>query len=77
MHNPIRALVKFRMEWCWFDVLCMPQGEKNQAEVNKEIPFMGDYYNGAKMTFVLSDSDEVREFGESGAIIRGRVSRKL
>ena len=40
-------------EYCWFDVLCMPQNR--QDEINEEIPFMGDYYAGAKATFVLSD----------------------
>jgi hypothetical protein len=49
------AMKKFKMEWCWFDVLCMPQGPENQHLVNKEIPYMGDYYNGAKLTIVFSD----------------------
>lgn len=53
-----KAMKKFEMEWCWFDVLCMPQGEKNQEWVNKEIPFMGDYYNGAIITLVLSDGKD-------------------
>lgn len=52
-----KAMKKFKMEWCWWDVLCMPQGEHNQHLVNKEIPYMGDYYNGAKMTLVLSDGE--------------------
>ncbi len=51
----IKAMKKFKMEWCWFDVLCMPQGKHDQDEINKEIPHMGDYYNGAKMTLVLSN----------------------
>jgi hypothetical protein len=51
------AMRKFNMEWCWWDVLCMPQGDKNQEEVNKEIPFMGEYYNGSKITLVLSDEE--------------------
>jgi len=49
------AMKKFKMEWCWFDVLCMPQGPENQHLVNKEIPYMGDYYMGAKLTIVFSD----------------------
>lgn len=49
------AMKKFKMEWCWFDVLCMPQGTENQHLVNKEIPYMGDYYMGAKLTIVFSD----------------------
>jgi hypothetical protein len=56
------AMKKFKIEWCWWDVLCMPQGEHNQAEVNKEISHMGDYYNGAMMTLVLSD---YKDSGES------------
>lgn len=51
------GMKKFKMEWCWWDVLCMPQGENNQHLINKEIPYMGDYYNGAKVTFVLSGKE--------------------
>lgn len=68
----IAAMKKFKMEWCWFDVLCMPQNK--QDEINKEIPFMGDYYNGAKMTLVFSDEkgpgDDVESLLVSG-IIKG------
>lgn len=57
--NKISRLVKvmnhFKMEYCWFDVLCMPQDK--QDEINLEIPFMGDYYNGADMTLVLSTTN--------------------
>lgn len=49
----IDAMNQFEMEYCWFDVLCMPQDRQN--EINLEIPMMGDYYNGADMTLVLSD----------------------
>ena len=53
--NKIRRLVDamnhFGYEYCWFDILCMPQDR--QDLINLEIPFMGDYYNGAEMTFVL------------------------
>lgn len=55
------AMKKFKMEWCWFDVLCMPQGTENQHLVNKEIPYMGDYYMGAKLTIVFSDRDEYED----------------
>jgi hypothetical protein len=55
--NKIRRLVDamnyYEMEYCWFDVLCMPQDR--QGEINLEIPFMSDYYNGSDITFVLSD----------------------
>ena len=50
------AMMQHGKEYCWFDVLCMPQGEHNQWQVDEEIPFMGDYYNGADVTLVLSDS---------------------
>ena len=43
----INAMTSFGKEYCWFDVLCMPQGKDRQWEVNLEIPFMGDY-SGAK-----------------------------
>jgi hypothetical protein len=49
------AMAKHEMEYCWFDVLCMNQDR--QEEVSLEIPLMGDYYNWAKITFVLSDID--------------------
>jgi hypothetical protein len=55
------AMKKFKMEWCWFDVLCMPQGTENQHLVNMEIPYMGDYYMGAKLTIVFSDRDEYED----------------
>lgn len=48
------AMMEYDMEYCWFDVLCMPQNK--QDEINLEIPFMGDYYNGADITLVLSDN---------------------
>lgn len=51
----INAMKNHKMKYCWWDIFCMPQGEDRQWEVNLEIPLMGDYYNGAKMTFVLSD----------------------
>jgi hypothetical protein len=66
-----KAMKKFGMEWCWFDVLCMPQDKQGREQINKEIPFMGDYYNGAKMTLVLSDvvpEDEV-----NGLIVGGFI----
>jgi hypothetical protein len=49
------AMEYHKMEYCWFDVLCMPQDK--QDEINKEIPFMGDYYAEARMTLVLSTVD--------------------
>jgi len=49
------AMMEYEMDYCWFDVLCMPQDK--QDEINKEIPFMGDYYAGAKITLVLSDME--------------------
>lgn len=49
----VDAMNHFKMKYVWFDVLCMPQNK--QDEINLEIPFMGDYYSGAKMTFILSD----------------------
>jgi hypothetical protein len=45
----------FRKEYCWWDILCMPQDK--QEEIIEEIPLMGDYYSGARMTFVLSDEE--------------------
>ncbi len=53
----VDAMNYYGMEYCWFDVLCMPQDKQN--EINLEIPFMGDYYDGAHMTFVLSDESYV------------------
>ncbi|KAF9431634.1 hypothetical protein BGZ76_011904 [Entomortierella beljakovae] len=55
MGRMIDAMKRFDMEYVWFDVLCMPQGEDRQWEVNLEVPLMGDYYNGADRTLVLSD----------------------
>jgi hypothetical protein len=63
------AMKKFKMEWCWWDVLCMPQDK--QDEINKEIPHMGDYYNGAKMTLVLSDKEESDENTFTTGLARG------
>jgi hypothetical protein len=51
----VDALNRTGMEYCWLDVLCMNQDK--QDEINKEIPFMGDYYSGAKGTLVLSDEE--------------------
>lgn len=53
MSRVVNAINHFKKEYCWFDVLCMPQGEDRQWEVNLEIPFMGDYYSGADITLVL------------------------
>lgn len=53
----VDAMNQFEMEYCWFDVLCMPQDKCRESEVNLEIPFMGDYYSGAGMTLVLSTID--------------------
>jgi hypothetical protein len=47
----------YGVKYCWFDVLCMPQDK--QDEINLEIPFMGDYYAGAKMVLVLTTVDPV------------------
>src|SRR5688572_7866042 len=51
------AMMEYEKEYCWFDVLCMPQDK--QDEINLEIPFMGDYYAGADITLVLSDENYV------------------
>ena len=57
IHRLVDAMNHHGMEYCWWDVLCMPQGK--QDEINLEIPFMGDYYSGADITFVLSDSEYI------------------
>jgi hypothetical protein len=49
------AMNHYKMEYCWWDVLCMPQDK--QDEINLEIPYMGDYYSGASITLVLSDEE--------------------
>ena len=46
------AMKRYKMEYCWLDVVCLTQN--NQDEMNKEIPLMGDYYAGARMTLVLA-----------------------
>jgi hypothetical protein len=51
----VEAMNHYEKEYCWFDILCMPQDK--QDEINLEIPFMGDYYNGADMTFVLATAE--------------------
>lgn len=51
----ICAMLKYEMEYCWWDILCMPQDK--QDEINLEIPLMGDYYSGADMTFVLQNRE--------------------
>ncbi|KFH61748.1 hypothetical protein MVEG_12418 [Podila verticillata NRRL 6337] len=53
----VNAMNYYEKEYCWFDVLCMPQDK--QDEINLEIPLMGDYYKGANITFVLSDLNYV------------------
>lgn len=53
MHRIRTTMESFKPTYCWLDVVCMPQDK--QDEINKEIPFMGDYYAGAALTFVLSD----------------------
>jgi len=49
------AMEFLKKEYCWWDILCMPQDRQNV--INQEIPLMGDYYAGADMTFVLSDQE--------------------
>lgn len=51
------AVQQHGKKYCWFDVLCMPQNK--QDKINLEIPYMGEYYSGADMTFVLSDLKHV------------------
>lgn len=51
----VAAMNQYEKEYCWFDVLCMPQNR--QDEINLEIPLMGDYYAGADVTLVLSTED--------------------
>jgi hypothetical protein len=53
MHKIKVGMESFKPIYCWLDVVCMPQDK--QDEINLEIPFMGDYYAGAGLTFVLSD----------------------
>jgi hypothetical protein len=53
----VDAMKYYEMEYCWWDILCMPQDK--QDEINLEIPFMGDYYNNADITLVLSDESYV------------------
>lgn len=48
----VNAMKHCGMEYCWWDILCVPQDK--QDEINLEIPFMGDYFSGAEMTFALS-----------------------
>lgn len=55
IYRLICGMAKYEMEYCWWDILCMPQDK--QDEINLEIPMMGDYYSGADMTFVLSDTE--------------------
>jgi len=50
-----KVVEHFKVEYIWFDVLCMPQDK--QDEINLEIPFMGDYYSGAKMTIILATTN--------------------
>lgn len=51
----LAAMKRYKMRFMWFDVVCMPQG-KGEEEIERtlEIPNMGDYYAGAKMTLVLA-----------------------
>ncbi len=48
-----KSMKQYGMRYCWWDILCMNQDK--QDEINQEIPMMGDYYKGSKMTLVLSD----------------------
>jgi hypothetical protein len=51
------VMLHYKEKYCWFDVLCMPQNK--QDEINKEIPFMGDYYAGANAVLVLATTEPV------------------
>ena len=53
------VVIDYEKEYCWFDVLCMPQGEDRQWEVNLEIPLMGSYYANAVFTMALSTMDPI------------------
>src|SRR5690349_22568108 len=52
-----QSMSRYEMEYCWFDVFCMPQNKVH--EVNAEVPFMGDYYAGADITLVISRKSSV------------------
>ncbi len=51
------AMLDLDEEYCWFDVLCMPQDK--QEEINREISLMGDYYAGADTTLVFLTIDYI------------------
>lgn len=51
-----KAVLHFKMKYCWIDVLCIPQGDDREDERIKEIPNMGDYYAGAEMTLVMGSN---------------------
>jgi hypothetical protein len=55
IHRLVDAMDYYEKEYCWWDILCMQQDK--QDEINKEIPYMGNYYSGAEVTLVLSDMD--------------------
>jgi hypothetical protein len=60
LQRVVKAMSYFGKEYCWWDVLCMPQDK--QDEINKEIPYMGDYYAGAIMTLVISSTKDRLKF---------------
>lgn len=47
-----KAVQDHEMRYCWLDLVCIPQGDDREQD-REEIPHMGDYYRGAKITFVL------------------------
>lgn len=51
----VNVMKHLEMTYCWMDVLCMPQDR--QDEIDKEIPYMGDYYSNAKVTIILSTEE--------------------
>jgi hypothetical protein len=51
----VNAARACEIEYCWWDILCMPQDK--QDEIDQEISLMGNYYSGAKMTFVLATAE--------------------
>jgi hypothetical protein len=71
-----KAVQDHDMRYCWLDLVCIPQGDDREQDRVKEIPHMGDYYGGAKITFVLEtkrvstpDTAVNKTFGLIGPIV--------
>lgn len=63
-----KAVQDHKMIYCWLDLVCLPQGNDREHERAEEIPYMGDYYKGARITFVLETHKNIAPIAASAKI---------